>query len=133
MGMGYYGAYADVIEEANIIIFCPKEFQEFKNVLNKYDMDMSEIARDIDYECSVSLKGTEAGKAVMDTYIKLVEQFKKRTGLNLYLSYHDSECCGDRYDEIHGIYWAVDNMYELTPAGKKMKEYVTRSFFVQFG
>ena len=47
--------------------------------------------------------------------------------------YDHSEDDGDRYDEVSGVYWSVDGMYELSEAGKKMKEYVSRKSFVMFG
>jgi hypothetical protein len=64
----------------------------------------------------------------------LQEAFKKKSGgLDLALGFHDSDDRGDRYDEVNGLYWWVDGMYQLTAAGKRFRKDVTRKFFVQFG
>lgn len=65
--------------------------------------------------------------------MNLREAFTKKTGLTLYLGFHNSSDEGDRYDEVKGAYWGVGGMYELTKAGKEMDKYVDRRMFVQYG
>ena len=126
MGMGCAGAYADVIEETNVKKFCPKEYNDFMDAVgNDYD----EFGRNA--ECN-DLKRNHS-KEQIAAYEKLQVAFEKKTGLDLNVAYHNSEDEGDRYDDVDGIYWYVNGMYELTPAGKKMEKYVERKNFVQFG
>ena len=126
MGSGYAGAYADVIEEDSIKKFCPQEFQDLMDVVEEMEGDMGMVARDIEYQ------DFDEDSDVYKCYTKLVDAFKEKTGLDLYIGYH-SEDDGDRYDEVSEVYWSVDGMYELSEAGKKMKEYVSRKSFVIFG
>ena len=128
MSMGYASAYADTIEEKSVKKFCPKEFQALQNVIDETPCTWEDVARagnygDIEKDC---------GKEIYSAYQKLYDAFEKKTGLQLFIAYHDSEDEGDRYDDVNGIYWGVNGMYQLTPAGKKMNKYVERKTFVQF-
>ena len=128
MRMGYAAAYADVITEDTIKKFCPKELELFMGCIDRCKLDLDEFARNADY--------SDMGKYDKDlvkAYENLCEAFKKETGLEIGLAYHDSGDEGDRYDDIDGIYWWVNGMYELTKAGKKMEKFVERKTFVQFG
>jgi hypothetical protein len=53
---------------------------------------------------------------------KIHKEFKKATGLSLYLVYNDPE---DHYDSIDGFAWAIDfgSLYQRTP---KYKEFVKK-------
>ena len=53
--------------------------------------------------------------------------------LELSIGYHDAAQDGDRYDEVNGVFWAVDGLYQLSPAGRKFGTKVRRKFFVTFG
>jgi len=128
MGMGYAAAYADVIEDKYIKQFCPKEFEAFTGIVDGCELDLDEFARNAEYNF---LDGYD--KDLVKAYENLCEAFKKETGLEIGLAYHDSGDEGDRYDDIDGIYWWVNGMYELTKAGKKMEKFVERKTFVQFG
>lgn len=126
MSMGYGAAYADCIEESTIKKFCPKEFKALEDSLEDTSFTMEDVARE---EMFDSIGSKEVHKA----FVNLKKAFEKKTGLSLSIGYHDSENDGDCYDQISGIYWAIDGMYQLTPAGKKMNKYVERKTFVQFG
>ena len=53
---------------------------------------------------------------------KIHEEFKKATGLSLYLVYNEPD---DSYDEVDGFSWAIDfgSLYQRTP---KYKEFVKK-------
>ena len=57
----------------------------------------------------------------------------KTQGLILGINYHDKEGDGDQYDEVDGVFFTVDGVYGLTPAGKKFNESIDRRYYTQFG
>lgn len=63
---------------------------------------------------------------------RLRSAFKKATGLVLFVGYYNDDD-GGPYDEMDSVYWHVGGMYQLTEAGKKMKRFVTRQHFSQWG
>ena len=128
MGMGTAAAYADVIGEDAIKKFCPKEWAALQEEIAEID-NWEEIARDFGFS-------VESGSAeINEAYYNLRDKFEKKTGLVLNVDYHNREDDGDRYDSelVDGVYWTVEGMYQLTPAGKKMKRYVSRELFTTFG
>lgn len=56
----------------------------------------------------------------------------QNTGLELYLDYHDPDD-GDMYDEVNGVMWCVDGVYQLTEAGKIHHKQIQRKGWVSFG
>ena len=65
-------------------------------------------------------------------YEWLLEIFQQHTGLGLEISYHDEES-GDRDDDVSGIFWSVDGVYQYTEAGDKYKDRISRCFYVTYG
>jgi hypothetical protein len=129
MGMGYGSCYADCVKQGFVKRTCPKEFKAFiKAIDDDKDVDFDFVANRLNFEPT-----DEVPEPVLTVYGKLIEAFKKATGLDLRLSFHNSEDEGDRYDDINGAYWWVNGVYQLTPAGEKYKKHITRSNFVIFG
>jgi len=128
MSMGYGANFAEVIEDKDLKKLCPKEFKALINALDQSDEghDLESFARALAYD-------EELDENVMSLYENLKTAFEKKTKLSLGLAFHDKEDDGDRYDEINGAYWNVSEMYQLSPAGKKLSKYVQRKFFVTFG
>ena len=125
MSMSNYANYADVIQNKDIEKIVPKEWKDFMDTLAKNDMDFEDFAREHHFEdCE--------NKAVVESYQKLQNAFNKKTYLKIRIQYHDAEE-SDRGDDINGAFFAVDGMYQLTPAGKKYKDIVVRKFYVTFG
>ena len=129
MSMGCAAASADVVKEDAIKKFCPKEFKAFQDVIDNTSCTMEDVARAGQFDSIES----DCTKEIADAYGNLCEAFEKKTGLKLFINYHDSDNEGDRYDDVSGLFWSVENMYQLSPAGKKMKKYVEHKTFVQFG
>lgn len=127
--MGYGAAFCESIEEESIKKFCPKEYDYFIDLIDEREIDLEEFAKN----AAVNELGDYA-KDIVKAYTDLQKAFTKETDLGLYIDFQDPDS-GDRYDEISGIYWAVnfDDMYQLTPAGKKIGNLVTRKFYVVFG
>ena len=129
MGMGYGAAIADTIEQDFVKEVCSKEFDALLEALDKNpDITLEDFARSI-----VEEEENDSTKGIHRAYKDLIAEFEKKTGLFLFIGYHDSENDGDRYDEVDGVYWNVENVYQYTPSGEKYKEKITRHFFVQFG
>jgi len=126
MSMGYGAAFAETIEEDSIKKFVKKEFETFMGCAEDCKLDLEDFARNIDYDRE------DCDKDLLKAYDNLCNAFKKKTGLYLNVAFHSPDD-GDSYDEVSGIYWNVDGMYQLTPAGKKMEKCVNRKFFVTFG
>jgi hypothetical protein len=130
MSHGTAAAYADVIDEEIVDKFCHKELTEFKEAVDKYS-DMGEVAWRAGFEGGLEDLADELdNREILDCFETLAEMFEAGTGLELCLGFHDSEMDGSGYDQVDGIYWAVGGMYELTPAGKKMEQYVQRKQWV---
>ena len=51
--------------------------------------------------------------------------------LDLAIGYH-GEDDGDRYDDVRGVFWAVDGMQQLSPAGEKFKDIVAQAVLRDF-
>ena len=49
--------------------------------------------------------------------------------------FDDRSSEGDIYDsdKVDGVYWSVGGMYQLSPAGRKMRKYVSMELFTQYG
>jgi hypothetical protein len=126
MGMGYGANFAEVIEQEDLEKLVPKELNEFLDVCDEDDTSFDEVAEGIQYDEYTSVK-------VHKKYRKLRAAFKRKTKLTLELHYHNSDDQGSCYDDVSGVYWSVDGMYQLSPAGKKLSKMVERKFFVTFG
>lgn len=139
MGMGYGANYADTVDEKFVKANTPtKVFNAFKKQLAKLEdeevFDVRAIA-DATRDGATDLEQFEDVEVIKFVILfnKLCAEFKKNTGLDLYYDFHDADSEGDKYDDINGWFWGVNGMYQLTKAGKKNKNNVTRSFFVTFG
>jgi len=126
--MGHSACSADVIEEKSIKKFCPKEFAALEAEIKDYEKEESWEVIAQGFSCGEERAGAELNEA----YYNLCEAFEKKTGLELGVGYHNSDD-GDIYDEVTEVYWYVNGMYQLTPAGKKMQKYVETQSFVTFG
>ena len=112
MGMGNSAAYADVIEESELIKIgtCGKLLKKLQ-LLKSDECDNILIALAQGYDlCELGDKSFE--KKVYKASENLMREFKKVTGLDLSFGYHDSSNEGDRYDDVDGFFWAVEGMYQ---------------------
>lgn len=130
MSMGYASGYADTVDENTVKEFCPAEFKAFMETVEQSSQSLDEVARLTNFS---PIDEDEIDKDVYQAYIRLQEAFERNTGLTLDLSFHDADEEGDRYDDVNGPFWAVDGVYQITPAGKKMMSFINRVNFVTFG
>jgi len=130
MGMGYGANYADVMEEENIKKLCRAEWDCFMEAIEA-DEDLAGVE---DVAHMIYFDSMDDDDPIGKALEQLKESFHIATdGLELHLGFHDHDECGDRYDEINGYFWGIDGMYELTEAGKKFEDKVSRKHFVTFG
>jgi hypothetical protein len=138
MGMGNYADYADCIERDFVKKICPDEYDEFLIGLDEQDISFDEFC--ISLNNQVNFDSSEeyeeyfgSDKKVLNCYkswLKLKYKFNEITELSLYVVHHEAD---DRGDDLDGGSFAVDGVYELTPAGKKYKNKIERKTWTNFG
>lgn len=136
MGMGYQGCYADEISTENILKLDDEEkslqalMYKFSKQVDK-DGDLDSFANEVQYG-EMEEEYAESYKLLEE----LQKQFEKITGLVLYISYHNSEENGSRYDEVEGAFWEVGNITQPTKealAARKKGVNLKRKFYVTYG
>jgi len=131
MGMGYGASFTETIEEKSVKATCPEEFKALMQAIKEAGVeDIDEFAHSVAW--GDEAEDLETGQC----YKELCDAFKKKTGLWIGLGHHDSQSEGDRYDEVDGYFWAVDDVYEKTQAAKDFEALghkIQRKFFVHFG
>jgi len=134
MGMGNYAYFADTVEDSFVRETCPKEIEVLEEYLDKYDCSWETLGNssnsgDIEGELNLDFTETEAAE-IVNAYDALCKAFEEKTGLELEICYHLKE---DRGDDVDGVFWAVYNVYVLSPAGVKYKDKIERKFWTVYG
>ena len=142
MGTGYSGAYADTIEWDELEKICPTQCKKLSSLLKKHNVMMDSLLATIcemEYDedrindfVSYHNITDGVGEDMLLAVRELQIEFSK-TGLVIHCGYHDSQDDGDRYDDLDGGFFRVEGMYQLTKAGEKFEEVITRCFYVQYG
>lgn len=135
MGMGNYANFAEVIQEEFVKEQCPETFQKLLDVLLEADYSLETLANsaqydDLEGELTVDIFDEATIKKIVDAFDNLCNEFQEKIGLELMIKYHNAE---DRGDEVNGVFWAVDGVYQLTPAAEKIKDKIERKFWTVFG
>jgi len=129
MEMGYGACMVDVIELDAVKKICNKEWQEFElSLLSNKDYDNLDV-----FAHEYNSSGGGCGCETCEAFDLLLAAFKRTTSLELGIGYHNSRDEGDRYDDVNGVYFWVDGMYQLTTEGAALKDVVERKSFVTFG
>ncbi len=139
MSNTYTAAFAEVIEQDHLSPLVPASWDNFLTSLTDSEALDKLIETD---DCSILdrfaayIENNDpfppANNPILIAYKNLQKAFKKKTRLDLYISYHDSAERGDKGDDVDGAFWTVEGMYQLSPAGRKMKRFVTRKHWVNF-
>ena len=150
MGMGYAACHAQVIDEENLKKVDPEIKELFKlleaTIEDNENFDFNEFTRMCAY-CNTledmlkELNGqddlpSDVVKVAWKIVDKITKAFKKKTKLDLYLDYHNSEEDGSRYDDVDGVIWIVGGCYIKSPAFKaleKRKIQVADVMWVNYG
>lgn len=134
MGMGYGANYADIVSQEFVEETAPMEFANFLQALENVEANLDSFAQDTQNDGMFGEdEETDYGDEVDQAFDALVNKFQEVTGLSLTLNYHNRDDEGDRYDDVDGIYWEVGGVYELSEAGKRYQDEITRCTFVVFG
>ena|SRR3990167_4860505 len=133
MSEGYMACYADVVTDDFVKEICPRKFNLFQEMKHKLELENVLSGEENSFrEYLQSNEDPEPGTAAADAvgaYIALKTAFQKKTGLSLTLSWHDSDNDGQKYDEVDGEFWSVENVYDYTPAGKKYRNKIIRKTY----
>jgi hypothetical protein len=151
MGMGFSGAYAEVIEPDKLQSLVPDVWKKLKGLLSEdvkdESMEMTVLAYlwmpdnygldivDPEWLNESSNLLNDEDDTIVDQRIAEYDQafdelrkaFTDATAvgdskLELDMGYHDCDAVGDRYDEVNGPYFCVDGCYAVTPAAKQLIE-----------
>jgi hypothetical protein len=125
MGMGNYAQYADVVEESFVREVCPVEFHRLIECLDQDNFSMEELAKAISTQQNEEIPGKSR-----IAYVCLCGAFQAVTNLELSIAFHIAE---DRGDEVDGVFWCVDGVYDYTPAGTKYKDKIQQKTWTVFG
>jgi hypothetical protein len=135
MGMHFSACTAFVVKAEFIKGICPKEFQDFLDTRLEEDMSDGDMVYEIDFGNLL-----EKNSFLYYAYIRLLEAFKKNTaamskgdGLDLHIGYHNQEDCGDADDDVNGIFWGVDGVFQRTITGAFFEKQVQEARFVEYG
>ena len=135
MGMGTYANHADTVTNEFVTKTCPHQMKLFLMILAEhgYDIDRfaicSTFSEDIQGELEVDLD-EDVALLILNAYDELAMAFLKETGLELFIRHNEKD---DRGDEVDGMFWSVDGVYEKTEAGKKYAKDIERKFWTTFG
>lgn len=137
MSHGAGANYADTVSQDFVKETCPDIFQKLMEILEAASVNVDQLAdaasKEIEEQLDRDGVDEETITEIVEAYDALCKGFEDKTGLSLVLGYHDHEDYGDRYDELSNAYWAVDNVWVLSDAGKKNENHIQRCFFVTFG
>jgi hypothetical protein len=133
--MSTSASFAETVTNEFVTKTCPEEMAGLLKVLaeNEYDIDRlamtSTFGGDIQGELEMDLD-EDVALLILNTYDTLAMAFLGVTGLDLSIRHNEKD---DRGDEVDGMFWEVDGVYELSVAGKMYKENITRKFWTNFG
>ena len=142
MGMGYSGAFALVIEQEKIEEMSLVTFKNFLEGLKTYNVPLSHFAQsysieDVIYDEEGEELSEDSMNKLYDLFESFQEEFKNRTGVDIYIGYHDQEEQGSHYDDVDDVFFALDfsDVYEMTPEAKYLQEKTgfEMKFFVSYG
>ena len=130
MSMSNYGNSAETVSQDFVKNQCPATYNIFEQMLLIADVTIDEffLAQYFDGEYETSVMGNTTTLDV--AYADLKADFASKTGLTLYVAYHDKE---DRADELDGGSWAVGGVYLRSPAGEKFKADIMTVNWTTFG
>ena len=125
MSMGHSAVFSVVIEEEDLEKLKLEELSLFYQAVEDAGTTVEDVATVVRFEhYDIEDLLVDDPYPVADAYEKLREAFKARTGLELFLNYHNSDDDGDIYDDVSGCFWELSfsDVYMLTPEAEKLQE-----------
>jgi len=128
MPMGYGANYAEVIQKDFIKEICPEELEAMERIIDEEEYCWDQVAQEGKF-------GEFENDKIENAFLAMKKAFDKKTGLELYINYHDNESDGSCYDddEVCGMFFQVDGVYRYTEAGEKYKDKISPASYVSFG
>ena len=135
MGMGMAPASCWTINSENVKKIVSKEYNAFIKAVEASGESIESVAYLLATDYQLEIVTDEQAKAIEETYLKLRKAFEKKTKLAIGIQFHDSNNDGDRYDDVDGVFWELNGVTKITPAGKKLldKKMIRYSRWCMFG
>ena len=139
MASGMRPYWADVVQVELLGRLCPGEYKRFTDALLEVDISEWELhqAWHSGEKSLPDPEGKDDPEKHTDNPYRalraLIKTFRFKTGsLELDICFHDPNN-GDRYDQVSGLFFTVDGVYQYTPAGEKFKRFIERKGWVEYG
>lgn len=143
---GYGSAFSEVIEEKTIEQIVGNDGDGVSLIKKLHEMITNEASFECEYDAVDFLHDNppcgdydeDGAKKFQELYTEITDKFKKETGLELEIQYHDVDDDGDCYDEVDGLYWEVFGCYVRSPEFEALRSkfgenVIERKFFVTYG
>lgn len=156
MGMGHGSNIVWVIDKKDLKMLVPKEYEGFFSTLKDCGCSFEKFAEAYRFDDPDTLEFDERPDGFLATdaqdaadtalveaaWSELRTAFEKATTtlygaqqkdyLFLHVNFHHEDEA-DRYDDITGVFFTVDGMEQLSPAGETFKGIIEQKSFVTFG
>jgi hypothetical protein len=128
MGMGYGANSAYVVNEDKLKELNLLSYKKFTKTLKLEEEESG-------FDAQWWAQGEELEEPLKSRWSALQKEFYEKTGLKLYVGYHDCNEEGDRYDEVDGLFFFATGIVAMTEAGTKAVEsgLVEKKWWVSFG
>ena len=130
MSKDNYPQYADTVSADFVKEMCKDESAKFAETLENADICFDEFCAYKHQEMELNTESDEQVDEIDAMWEKLVNAFDRETGLELSVVFAESM---ERTDELEGGAFAVDGVYQRTPAGEKHKDSIIRKVWNIFG
>lgn len=135
MAMGHAGYTAITLNVDRLELLQLKSYSNLKKVLELSEDEKYELHEAIEFDRIKTLDES------LMKYADYVEEFRleffEKTGIKVYLGYHDKENNGDIYDEVEGLYFELDfgDVYQMTDEAIDLSRRAAFGFesFVYYG
>jgi|SRR3990167_8861595 len=126
--------WADVVQVEFIEKVCPEEYKLFMDTRKRFSLE-TDLCKRKPTSPKLTLEhlaflAVTSNEEIKKTYYYLLDAFKKRTDLVLFIDWHDSKEFGSSLDGVDGEFWYVNGAYMLSPAGERYKNEITRETYV---
>ena len=129
MGMGHGSVPVIFIKDDDIRKLNLISYELFIAMTKKLDFeDRHEILDVLEYGNVGAYEFLGHSVETLNKYVKIYEdfqkEFKKHTGVGIFIQYHDSEGIGSANDDVDGIFYHLDytDVYEMTPQATALSD-----------
>jgi len=134
MGMGTMAQHVVIFDDKKVNELVGKELKELEDFLDTFGNSLADVAMNIVQESDfVDENIAEEAYNKMKNIISILEA--SIPGLTVHIGYHDAEAYGSRYDEVEGMYFAIEGVYVIAEEAKEAMASgaIKEAFFTVFG